>query len=61
METNQNVSRTKKLFITAAIAMALINVVTLYFMFSEKKEKQEGTRLPGASRERDVFELARMD
>lgn len=41
METNQNVSRSKKLFITVIIAMALVNTVTLYFMFSEKKEKQE--------------------
>ena len=41
METNSNAQGTKKLFITALIAMALINVVTLYFMFSEKKEKTE--------------------
>ena len=43
METNQNGMRTKKLFITAIVAMALINAVTLYFMFSEKKDKEEVT------------------
>ena len=43
METNQNGMRTKKLFITAIIAMALINAVTLYFMFSEKKDREEVT------------------
>src|ERR1700761_9190582 len=41
METNQNGARTKKLLIAGLIALALINAVTLYFMFSEKKEKQE--------------------
>jgi predicted RNase H-like nuclease (RuvC/YqgF family) len=43
METNQNSSGTKKLLVSALIALALVNAVTLYFMFSEKKEKQEVT------------------
>ena len=41
METNQTGTGTKKIFISALIALALINAVTLYFMFSEKKEKHE--------------------
>jgi hypothetical protein len=41
METNSDAQASKKLFIAALIAMALINTVTLYFMFSEKKEKTE--------------------
>ena len=39
METNQTGTGTKKILVTALIALALINAVTLYFMFSEKKEK----------------------
>ena len=41
METNPNSSGTKKILVSALIALALVNAVTLYFMFSEKKEKQE--------------------
>ena len=41
METNPNSSGTRKLLVSALIALALINAVTLYFMFSEKKEKQQ--------------------
>ena len=41
METNSNSAATKKLFVSVVVAMALINVVTAYFLFSEKKEKTE--------------------
>ena len=41
METNKTGTGTKKILVTALIALALINAVTLYFMFSEKKEKHE--------------------
>src|ERR1039457_6964508 len=40
METNQSGARMKKLFISAMIAMLLINSVILYFLFNEKHEKQ---------------------
>ncbi|MDB5284845.1 MAG: hypothetical protein JWO06_3920 [Bacteroidota bacterium] len=41
METNQTGPRQKKLFIAVVVAMLLINSVTLYFMFSEKHDKNE--------------------
>jgi cell division protein FtsB len=40
METNQNGAGMKKIFISALVAMLLINGVTLYFLFNEKQEKQ---------------------
>jgi len=41
METNQNGAGRKKLYISAIIALLLINSVTLYFLFSENHEKND--------------------
>ena len=43
METNQSSSGRKKLYISAIIALLLINSVTLYFLFSENHEKMDVT------------------
>ncbi|HWB63210.1 MAG TPA: hypothetical protein VG603_06870 [Chitinophagales bacterium] len=41
MESNQNGAGRKKLYISAIIALLLINGVTLYFLFSENTEKTD--------------------
>jgi predicted RNase H-like nuclease (RuvC/YqgF family) len=43
METNQNETRWKKLFISAVIAMLIINGVIVYFLLDEKQQKQQVT------------------
>ena len=45
METNQNGAgeSKKKLYISALVALLLINSVSLYFLFSENKEKTDIT------------------
>lgn len=43
METNQSGAGRKKLFISAIVALLLINGVTLYFLFSENHEKNDVT------------------
>ena len=41
METNQNGAGRKKLYISAIVALLLINSVSLYFLFSENHEKTD--------------------
>ncbi len=41
METNQNGAGRKKLYISAIVALLLINSVSLYFLFSENREKTD--------------------
>ena len=43
METNETGTVNKKIFIAVIVAMLLINSVTMYFMFSEKQDKNEVT------------------
>ncbi|MDB5284526.1 MAG: hypothetical protein JWO06_3601 [Bacteroidota bacterium] len=41
METNQNGAGRKKLYISAIIALLLINSVTFYFLFTENRDKND--------------------